>query len=303
MYIEQLKKYHPSLWLYLPLPLLFGILMVSNYVFSDGVDTNKAMLEMKNQIGVNGLFVALVIPLAIMFWGVLLYNKVIQNNSLRIFTTSRPSIDWKRIMTSFTIWGLFLIVTTLISYYTLPGDYVWNFKLDKFLVFLALAIVLIPMQTSFEEYLFRGHLMQGLGLATNTRWVPLLLTSFMFGIMHIANPEVEKLGLIIMFYYIGTGLFLGIITLMDEGMELALGFHAANNLIGALLVTSDWSAFQTHSILKETAEPDAGLQIFMPLVILFILILIFAKIYKWNNWKQRLLGNLNEIETKLKDEF
>jgi hypothetical protein len=41
-------------------------------------------------------------------------------------------------------------------------------------------------------------------------------------------------------YYIGTGLF-GILTLMDEGMELALGFHAANNLVGALLVTSDWS--------------------------------------------------------------
>jgi hypothetical protein len=32
-------------------------------------------------------------------------------------------------------------------------------------------------------------------------------------------------------YYIGTGLFLGILTLMDE-MELALGFHAANNLVG-----------------------------------------------------------------------
>jgi hypothetical protein len=32
-------------------------------------------------------------------------------------------------------------------------------------------------------------------------------------------------------YYIGTGLFLGILTLMDEGMELALGFHA-NNLVG-----------------------------------------------------------------------
>jgi hypothetical protein len=25
---------------------------------------------------------------------------------------------------------------------------------------------------------------------------------------------------------------------MDDGLELALGFHAANNLIGALLVTS-----------------------------------------------------------------
>jgi hypothetical protein len=41
---------------------------------------------------------------------------------------------------------------------------------------------------------------------------------------------------------------------MDEGMELALGFHA-NNLVGALLVTSDWSAFQTHSIFKDISEP------------------------------------------------
>jgi hypothetical protein len=46
---------------------------------------------------------------------------------------------------------------------------------------------------------------------------------------------------------------------MDEGMELALGFHAANNLVGALLVTSDWSAFQTHSIFKDISEPEAGL--------------------------------------------
>ena len=43
------------------------------------------------------------------------------------------------------------------------------------------------------------------------------------------NPEVEKLGYLILVYYIGSGLFLGIITLMDEGIELALGFHFANN--------------------------------------------------------------------------
>jgi membrane protease YdiL (CAAX protease family) len=66
--------------------------------------------------------------------------------------------------------------------------------------------------------------------------------------MHIFNPEVSKIGYIILVYYIGTGLLLGIVTLMDEGMELALGFHAANNLVGALLISSDWSAFQTNSI-------------------------------------------------------
>ena len=37
-------------------------------------------------------------------------------------------------------------------------------------------------------------------------------------------------------------------TLMDEGTELAVGLHIANNLITALLVTADWTAFQTESL-------------------------------------------------------
>ena len=61
---------------------------------------------------------------------------------------------------------------------------------------------------------------------------------------------------------------------MDDGMELALGFHAANNLIGALLVTSDWSAFQTYSIFKDVSEPEAGLDIIFPVVVIYPLLLI-----------------------------
>lgn len=295
MFIEQLKKHQPNLWLYLPLPLSFIILMVYNYIATTEVNSTELMNDLKVKIGTNGLFLTVIVPLAVMLFIVLGYNKLVQNNSLRIFTTSRPKISWKRVLTSFTIWSLFLIVVTAIGYFSNPEDYTWNFKPEKFAVFFILALIFIPLQTSFEEYLFRGHLMQGLGLATNTRWVPLIVTSVLFGLMHIANPEVEKLGLIILIYYIGTGFFLGIITLMDEGMELALGFHAANNLIGALLVTSDWSALQTHSVLKEIAEPKLGIEMILPVFIVFpILILIFSKVYKWNNWKTQLFGKLSD---------
>ena len=61
-----------------------------------------------------------------------------------------------------------------------------------------------------------------------------------------------------MAYYVGTGLFLGILTLMDEGIELALGFHAANNIMTALFVTSSWTVFQTESILIDISEPTLG---------------------------------------------
>lgn len=139
--------------------------------------------------------------------------------------------------------------------------------------------------------------MQGIGVFAKNKWLPLLITSVVFGLLHIANPEVEKLGYVIMVYYIGTGLFLGIMTLMDDGLELALGFHAANNLFTALLVTADWTAFQTHSIFKDMSDPsEAGFwQIFMPVFIIFpIIIFILSKKYKWTNWSEKLFGSVEE---------
>lgn len=174
-----------------------------------------------------------------------------------------------------------------------PADYVWNFKPIPFAILILISVVLLPFQTSTEEYIFRGYLMQGFANLAKNKWFPLLMTSLIFGGLHAANPEVAKMGNIIFVYYIGTGLFLGIITLMDEGMELALGFHAANNLVSALLVTSDWTAFQTHSILKDIAEPEAGLDVILPVIVVYpILLYIFSKKYNWTNWKEKLTGKI-----------
>ncbi|WP_445713131.1 lysostaphin resistance A-like protein [Flavobacterium sp.] len=296
MYIEQLKKSKNNVWSYLPLPLGFILLMFSNFLLSDGVDTNEIINQYIRLLGVNITFVLLVAPLAIGLLLVLFWTKIIQGISLTSLTTSRSKIDWKRVFFSFFLWGSITTVMILALYYNQPENFEWNFQPEKFFIFLILAIILIPMQTSFEEYLFRAHMMQGIGLATNSRLIPLLVTSILFGLMHIANPEVGKIGYIIMVYYIGTGFFLGIMTLMDEGLELALGFHAANNLVGALLLTADWTAFQTNSILKDVSEPSTGFDVLLPIFIIFpTLLFIFSKVYKWNNWKEKLTGKLVEI--------
>ena len=279
--------------------------MASNFVLSDGVDTNEVIQQTIKMLGVNLTFVMLVGPLAFGLLIVLFWTKFIQGISITTLTTSRTTIDWKRVFFSFFLWGSITSLMIVALYYTQPENFVWNFNPERFFIFLILAIILIPMQTSFEEYLFRAHMMQGLGLATNNRFVPLVVTSVLFGLMHIANPEVGKIGYIIMIYYIGTGFFLGIMTLMDEGLELALGFHAANNLVGALLVTADWTAFQTNSVLKDMSEPSAGFDVLTPVFVIFpILLLIFSKVYKWTNWKEKLFGKLsviNEIESNNND--
>jgi len=239
----------------------------------------------------------LLLSFAVGLIGLFLVVKYIHKQSIVSVTTSRLKIDWGRIWFAFIFWGMVSSGFVLLDYFMAPDDYVLNFKPLPFLILCVIAVILIPFQTSFEEYLFRGYLMQGIGVATKSKWIPLLSTSLIFGLLHIANPEIEQLGYVLMVYYIGTGLFLGIITLMDEGMELALGFHAANNLFTALLVTADWTAFQTHSIFKDMSQPEqAGFfDVFMPVFIVFpVVLFIFSKKYNWTNWKGKLFGVVNE---------
>lgn len=299
MYIEQVNNKKFNIILYLPIPLVFLGLVLVNFITTSDVNTEELLQMIIDKFGTNLTFALMVGQLAFCCLVLLLWVKFIHGQSITSLTTSRKKIDWKRVFFSFSVWGSFTVITTLILYWLSPESFVFNFEPDKFYPFLLLAILLIPLQTSFEEYFFRAYLMQGIGVVTKSRLIPLLITSVTFGLMHIANPEVGKLGMIIMVYYIGTGFFLGIITLMDEGLELALGFHAANNLIGALLVTADWTAFQTHSILKDVSEPSAGFDVLFPVLVIFpILLLIFGKKYKWTNWKDKLTGIVHDYSSE-----
>ena len=382
MYIKQAFNFKHDWWLYVAgvaiifIAVLLGqipytVILIAKAVESgldlQNLDMNQTMTLLESNLN---LFLML-LSFAAGLLGIFFVVKVLHNQSIKTLTTSRPKIDWRRFWFAFLFWGIISSGMVLIDHYLSPENYVFNFKLVPFLILAAIAIVLVPLQTSFEEYFFRGYLMQGLAVISNnksfpllivftallsviyflldrfidlylveyiynfllkiiiflfvsamlfyyifytkvfsriinysfysliyklfsTKLTPLIITSFTFGLLHIANPEIEKLGYILLVHYIGTGFFLGIITLMDDGLELALGFHAANNLFTALLVTADWTAFQTNSILLDVSDPDIGnFEIFASVLIVYpILILIFAKVYKWSNWKEKLTGSV-----------
>ena len=302
MYIEQGYKGNIGLWKYWVIPMCFIVFMIFNYISTimSPVPIEDMMQGLIDQLGSNIVLILLLAPLAFGLVMVLGWTKLVHGQSITTLTTSRNKIDWKRIFFSFFLWGTITAVMTLILVFLYPDDFVFNFKLVPFLTLALIGIILIPLQTSFEEYLFRGYMMQGIGLMAKNRWLPLVVTSVLFGLMHLGNPEVGKLGYGIMVYYIGTGFFLGIITLMDEGLELALGFHAANNLITALLVTADWTAFQTHSIYKDISEPTLGWDAYILVAVIFpILLFVFAKKYGWSDWKERLTGRVMSKEVFL----
>lgn len=304
MFIEQGIKKENHFWKYLvgsliviivsqlgALPLVIGV-FIKKMKDGKGIPTEDDFMKtLDSNLTLFLIMLSFVVGLLSLFFVI----KKIHNQTILSVTTSRKKLDWSRFFTSFGIWGVFTVFTTYATYFYYPENFVWNFKPIPFAILAIIAIVMIPIQTSCEEYIFRGYLMQGFGGLFKNKWLPLVLTSVIFGGLHIANPEVKEMGYIIMVYYIGTGFMLGILTLMDDGMELSLGFHAANNLVGALLVTSDWSVFQTNSILRDIAKPEAGMETFIPVFVIYpILLFIFSKIYKWTNWKEKLTGNINK---------
>lgn len=229
--------------------------------------------------------------------------KYFHKQSIQSVTTSRKKVDFRRIFFSFSAWGIISVISILSAYFMTDSELVLQFQPARFAILFLIGIILIPIQTSTEEYIFRGYLMQGFAGLAHNRWFPLVMTSLIFGGMHVFNPEVTEMGYFVMVYYIGTGFFLGILTLMDEGMELALGFHAANNLIGALLVTSDSAVFQTYAVFKDTSVPTAGLEtVVLPVFVFFpILLFVFSKKYQWKNWKQKLTGKITELNSTSHD--
>jgi len=270
---------------------ILGQLPLSLFITADAISEagGDPMIALRNLDKNLQLFLIL-IPFVFGFLGLYLVIKKLHNRNFVSITTSRSKVDWRRIIHSFILWGSITIIFISADFFINSEDYQINFKFEKFFILLIIGFILIPIQTSLEELLFRGYLFQGFSLYFKRPWIGLFLTSFIFGCLHIFNPEVQKLGLGILIYYIGTGLFLGIITLMDQGIELALGFHAANNLITALLVTSSWTAFQTESILIDISDPSLVGETIISMLILYPLFYIYMfKKYKWSDLKNKLL--------------
>ena len=303
MYIENVLKVKNDWWRYvIGCVVIFIATQIGSIPFIIAI-FSKVGLEGSSQIDQSAMMTVLgdsnltlfyfLIPFLFGFFGLFFIIKFLHNQSFLSLTTSRKKIDFSKIVTSFLLACSIILLFTSIEYLISPEDYLFNFKLKPFLVLAMISILLIPVQTSMEEYLFRGYLMQGIGAITRNKFVPLLLTSILFGLLHYWNPEVMKLGNLSLIYYVLTGLFLGIITLMDKGMELAIGFHAGNNVFISLLVTADWTVFQTNSILKNVGEPDLT-TMFVPFFIIYpLLILYFSKKYNWTDWKENLSGRIN----------
>ena len=206
--------------------------------------------------------------------------KVIHGRKWTEVINGTNHIRWSRLFHGFAFWGGMMLVGYLIDYIVAPKSFVWQFKPEKFIPLFFISFLFV-FQTSFEELVCRGYLAQGFASWTKSRWCALIFPTILFALGHYSNPECAGYGYgIMMASYALSGLTFGLMTILDDGAELAIGAHTANNMLGSLLVNYKDSALPTDSLFY-TTQNNPYQDFIFNLILTIILIIIMARVYKW----------------------
>lgn len=295
-HLEKSFKGKNSFWLYLAMTLIifvgvssFGslplVLVAALKAIQAGdlASIQDVMMHPESYgISRNVNLVLMLLSYVACFWGFALLVKPLHKRTMRETINGRNYIRWQRIKMGILVWTGLSVISFAIGYLTSPENYVWQFDVKKFVPLLLIVLFILPMQTSFEEVFFRGYLAQGVARLTKSRWAVLIILSVAFGAMHLANPEISEYGVLLSLpQYIIMGGLLGLVTILDDGLELALGIHFANNAFACLFYTFDASVLQTDALFNVT-EINPASELITGTITSVLAVLILHKIYKWD---------------------
>jgi hypothetical protein len=187
--------------------------------------------------------------------GLAAYLLLIRPLNGRTFTetvTGTGRIRWSRIVVSAIVWSIISAVYLFIYKGIDPGNFIINNLSGSLAILIVISLLFIPLQSGFEEVIFRGYLMQGFTVLFRNRWLPIVITSLFFGLMHSWNPEIREHGFLRMMpQYLLSGLLFGVITVVDDGIEIASGAHIANNIFLSIMVTNSSSTLKTAAVYEQ----------------------------------------------------
>ena len=232
----------------------------------------------------NTMLIVMLFPFIAGLAAFILLVKPLHSRTFMSVINGTSKFRWNRFFISMLIWAG-LSAFYLIFYLKLdPQNFTLNNKSFSLVILAIISILLIPFQAAFEEILFRGYLMQAFTAILRKRWFPLIMTSILFALLHGLNPEVKEYGFLTMMpQYILFGLIFGIITILDDGVEAAIGAHTANNAFLCIMVTSKSSALQTAALYEQhSIYPWAEFAALLAVGLIFIFILKI--IFRWKGY-------------------
>jgi uncharacterized protein len=195
--------------------------------------------------------------------GIIISVKFIHGRALHTLITPAARINPKRIMAGFGIFLAFNIIANAVSFILEPSAFSMTLEPMRLLLFAPIYLLLTAIQTTTEEMLFRGYLLQGFGKTLKRPVFSAFLSSFIFMLVHLGNPEMSNGFMLASAYYFCVGFWLCLVTLKDGTNELAIGGHAANNMFILILNYKSSALEMVPSVFKmtETGASDMALSL------------------------------------------
>jgi membrane protease YdiL (CAAX protease family) len=193
------------------------------------------------------LLIVLVSFIPLFFIVPLSYRLLLQLPWKRVITPYKK-ISARRIGHGFFALSAILIPLLSIELIFNQGAFKLTFNLREFLPYLLIALTFLFIQTTSEEFFFRGWLLHWLDNGKLSTWAIALISGALFAAPHMFNPEIKGEYLFSFISFAAMGIALTLATLRDKSLELAIGAHFANNFLAGTLVGYQDSALPSAAI-------------------------------------------------------
>jgi membrane protease YdiL (CAAX protease family) len=197
-------------------------------------------------------------PLTIGLW---LGQKHIHGRTILSLQTAFRKFRWKRLLFAMLVFWAIAVGLSYIGHMTGNSKAEYVFDPSRFWLYLPVTLLFIPLQSATEEIALRGYLNQALGHYLKNPWIVFFITSAGFAALHLGNPEIaagtENTSIwIAISGYFFFGMFMCVLTMIDGGLESAIGVHAANNIFAASIVGYESSALPTPTLFKTALNTE-----------------------------------------------
>ena len=290
------------------IPILY-VLFTNKEALFDAVNMTNSMDLLEKYIPPMLNYILTNFSLYFMLFGAFIAVKFIHYRPFKTLITTKPKIQWNRFFIGFFVFGVLLVLGSVIDYFISPETYSITFDASKFWIALPIILIMTPIQACTEEFVFRGYVIQSFGLKIKNGIILSIISGSLFALPHLVNPEIyasTRLGVFsticMVLNYFVIGVVLAIITIKTNSLEAAMGAHTVNNLICFLLIGYPDGVLPTNTVFYTSKfEPISALVSTIIIGVLFYIITAALIGERRNLLPKHMLSEQSLLEENISD--
>lgn len=291
-FIQQSYKGKTDLWRWLLLTGLFLTPYFKDFLIANLV---APLVQILPDFNSKKLLSNLLVYLIIFPVFILLFNLLHKREFITLIT-NRNKVDWLRFWLSFVSWCVFSVLMFSIPLFLSPSKYEFRFQLISFLLLLVIFIVIVPFQVFFLTIFLRSYLLQFFSCFIKrpiySLFFVVVVFSFLMYNSHIKHHSVVSF--LMLMHYVILGFVLGLIILLDEGLEIVLGMTLATSLVSIFFVNYKNAQANSYALFIKEGGMESYL-VFIACFVSYPLYVYFLhRVYNWKNWKEKLFNKIEK---------